>query len=80
MDSLSFKQFAICINNAEYPASLDMYKVYRVLPDKKAEKHGDIRVVDESGEGYLFPADYFVLIQPPLAIARLLNKAYAHAR
>lgn len=77
MTTKSFKQFAICINNSEYPASLDMYKVYRVLPDKQAEKHGDIRVIDESGEDYLFPADYFVLIQPPLQIARILNKAYA---
>ena len=80
MATKSFKQFAICINNAEYPASLEMYKVYRVLSDKKAEKHGDIRVIDESGEDYLFHVDYFVLIQPPLAIARLLNKAYTHAR
>lgn len=83
MTTKSVKQFAICINNSEYPASLDMYKVYRVLPDKDAEKRGDIRVIDESGEDYLFPTDYFVLIQPPLPIARLLNKAYtrqyAHA-
>ena len=83
MTTKSVKQFAICINNSEYPASLDMYKVYRVLPDKDAEKHGDIRVIDESGEDYLFPTDYFVLIQPPLPIARLLSKAYtrqyAHA-
>jgi hypothetical protein len=72
----STKRFAICINNSEYPASLDMYKVYRVLPDEKAEKHGDIRVIDESGEDYLFPTDYFVLIEPPIHIARILNKAY----
>ncbi len=73
------KQFAICINNSEYPASLDMYKVYRVLPDKDAEEHGDIRVIDESGEDYLFPADYFVLIEPPMEIARRLNKAYVQS-
>lgn len=70
-------RFAICINNAEYPASLEMHKVYRVLPDPEAEKHGDLRLIDESGEDYLFPADYFVQIQPPAEAVRVLNQTYA---
>ena len=43
-------KFAVCINNADYPASLELHKIYRVLPDEDAATHGDIRVVDESGE------------------------------
>ena len=72
-----FTHFAICINNTEYPASLEMHKVYRVISDANAEKHGDLRIIDESGEDYLFPADYFVLIEPAMDVARVLSKTYA---
>lgn len=58
-------RFAVCINNAEYPASLERHKIYRVLPDEEAARDGDIRVIDESGEDYLYPAAYFVGIDVP---------------
>ena len=70
-------QFAICVNNAEYPASLELYKVYRVIPDKQAERDGDLRVIDESGEDYLYPQKYFVMVDLPQTKARTLNKAFA---
>lgn len=60
-------QFAICIKNEEYPASLQLWKVYRVLPDEKGARHNMIRVIDESGEDYLFSADYFVPVELPQA-------------
>ena len=53
------RRFAVCIRNAGYEASLERNKIYRVLPDPGAAKDGDIRVVDESGEDYLYPADWF---------------------
>ena len=53
------------MQNEGYPASLERHKIYRVLPDAEAEKHGDLRIIDESGEDYLFPADWFVPIQVP---------------
>lgn len=53
-------RFAVCVDNAGYPASLELHKVYRVLPDKDAESDGDLRVVDESGEDYMYSADRFV--------------------
>jgi hypothetical protein len=56
-------RFAVCVNNGDYPASLELHKIYRVLPDEDAEEDGDMRVVDESGEDYLYPADYFVLVE-----------------
>jgi hypothetical protein len=45
--------FAVCINNAEYPASLQLHKIYRVIPDEDAAQDGDIRVIDESGEVFV---------------------------
>ncbi len=70
-------QFAICVNNAEYPASLELHKVYRILPDAEAEHDGDLRVIDESGEDYLYPAAYFVLVDLPQEKARTLTRSLA---
>lgn len=61
-------RFAVCVNNAEYPASLELHKIYRVLPDTQAELDGDLRIVDESGEDYLYPAEYFVFAELPQAV------------
>jgi hypothetical protein len=66
-------QFAVCVQNEDYPASLERWKVYRVLPDEKAARHKLIRVIDESGEDYLYPESYFVLIKlPPVAAEAFL--------
>lgn len=62
------QQFVICIKNEDYPASLQLWKVYRVLPDEKGARHNVIRVVDESGGDYLFSASYFVPVRLPLAV------------
>ena len=51
-------RFAVCVNNSEYPASLEIHKIYRVIPDKDAEREGDLRIIDESGEDYLYPSRY----------------------
>ncbi len=55
-------KLAICVDNSGYEMSLERRKVYPVLPDASAERSNFIRVVDETGEDYLFPADRFVLI------------------
>jgi len=69
-------RFAVCIRNAGYEASLERNKIYAVLPDEGAERDGDLRVVDESGEDYLFSADRFVAIDVPAAVkASLLKQA-----
>jgi hypothetical protein len=59
--------FAICVQNEGYPASLELWKIYRVLRDKKAGEHQLIRVVDESGEDYLYDQSWFVPIRLPQA-------------
>ena len=68
-------QFAICVQNEGYPASLELWKVYRVLPDERAAAHKLIRVVDESGEDYLYAESYFVPIKLPQAAAKALLAA-----
>ena len=57
--------FVVCIKNEGYEASLEIRKIYRVISDPKGEAKSLVRIVDESGEDYLFPADYFVAIQVP---------------
>ena len=58
------KRFAICVENRG-AEDLDLRKVYRVLHDKDAAATGHVRVIDESGEDYLYPADYFVFVELP---------------
>jgi hypothetical protein len=70
----SHEHFAICVRNDEYPASLELRKLYPVLEDEFADDHGMVRVIDESGEDYLFPGDYFVRVNLPLAVKRKLQK------
>ncbi len=68
-------QFAICINNSEYPASLELHKIYRVLRDEDAEQYAELRVIDESGEAYLYPAGWFMRVELPTEVQRLLLQA-----
>ena len=53
-------KFVICIANDGYEASLEQRKLYEVLPDNEAAKHGQLRIIDESGEDYLFPKRMFI--------------------
>ena len=66
-------KFVVCVKNDHYPASLELFKIYRLIPDARAEEHGMLRVIDESGEDYLYPADYFVLIELPEAVERAIE-------
>ena len=67
--------FAVCINNRDYPASLELHKIYRILPDDDATSNGDIRVIDESGEDYLYRAKDFVAIDVPAKVRSALLRA-----
>jgi hypothetical protein len=58
-------RYAICVKNRGYSAALDVMKIYRVLPDRRAEARELVRIVDESGEDYLYPAAFFVPIEVP---------------
>ena len=65
-------QFVVCLKNEGYQASLEPRKIYRAVPDIRAAEHGLLRVVDESGEDYLYPADYFASITLPQNLIKAL--------
>ncbi len=71
----SSHHFVVCINNAEYPASLERCKIYQMLPDEKAEKRRCLRIVDESGESYIYPQDWFLSISLDSDIETAILKA-----
>jgi hypothetical protein len=60
------------MDNSAYPASLELHKIYRVLDDQDAAREGDLRVIDESGEDYLYPADWFAPIDVPRRVKTAL--------
>ena len=66
------KTFALCIDNSDYEASLIPGKVYRILPDPQAVKDDLIRIVNESGEDYLYHKDHFVFVDFPKAVKKKL--------
>lgn len=66
-------EFVVCIKNTNYEASLEVRKIYQVLPDSKANSHQMIRVIDESGEDYLYPDSYFMLIELPTPLQQVLE-------
>jgi hypothetical protein len=68
-------RFVVCIKNEGYPASLELRKIYQVIPDARAAEHEYIRVIDESGEDYLYPADYFVPIELPQDVEEVFSLA-----
>jgi hypothetical protein len=67
-------RFVVCIENTGYEASLERSKIYVVVPDEAAEREGDLRVGDESGEDYLVAADRFVAVDVPAAVGSSLLK------
>lgn len=71
----SVPRFALCVKNDGYEASLDVKKVYTVLADERGESEGFLRVIDESEEDYLYPADYFVAIDVPADAVKVFSTA-----
>ena len=68
-------KFVLCVSNQGYEVSLEPRKLYQVLPDRIASSRGQIRVVDESGEDYLFPKDLFAAIKLPVAVRKAVLAA-----
>jgi hypothetical protein len=70
-------EFVICIANKGYAASLELRKIYQIIPDKSAAALSQVRVIDESGEDYLYPEYFFVPVQLPQAVERAIRRASA---
>ena len=68
-------RLVICIRNTDYPASLEKRKIYQAIPDSSANEHDQIRVIDESGEDYLYPKDYFIPVTLPKKVEKAVFKA-----
>ena len=73
--SARVKRFAVCVKNKGYEASLELRKIYEVVPDADAEAHRQIRVVDESGEDYLYPLNFFAAIELTQPLRRAVLSA-----
>ena len=71
----SASRYVVCVKNDGYPASLELRKLYSAIPHKAADKAGLIRVVDESGEDYLYPTDYFLPVKLSQAIQKVVRMA-----
>lgn len=69
------RSFAVCIRNDEHEVSLELRKIYEVIPDAVATRHRQVRVIDESGEDYLFPASWFAALELPAPTKRAVMAA-----
>ncbi len=69
------RRLVVCVRNKGFAASLELRKVYTLIADAEAEAQNLLRVVDESGEDYLYPEKYFVALEIPTAIARAIAAA-----
>ena len=67
--------YVVCIKNEGCPASLELLKIYQAIADERATEDQLIRVIDESGEDYMYPADYFVSIELPQAVEQAFDQA-----
>ncbi|HKZ03534.1 MAG TPA: hypothetical protein VI750_08875 [Pyrinomonadaceae bacterium] len=65
-------RFVVCIQNSGYEASLELFKIYLAIPDDDPESHGYLRVVDEDGEDYWYPSDWFYPVDLPRPLERAL--------
>lgn len=77
MNETREKRFVVCIANDGYEASLERNKIYAMLVDPDAAADGDMRIVDESGEDYLYPADWFIPIDVPDPVRESVTRASA---
>jgi hypothetical protein len=68
-------RFLVCVKNRGYVASLEKRKIYMSIPDLAAAKHGQVRVIDESGEDYLYPKNFFLPITLPQSVRKVLVAA-----
>ena len=72
--------FAVCIRNEGYEAAIELRKIYQTVPDPESERHGLVRIIDESGEDYLYPDGFFLSVVLPPVIRRALINVHANTR
>ena len=75
---ISKKEYVVCVDNTGYEVSLEPGKIYEVLPDPVGSSHGYLRVIDESGEDYLFESEHFFPITIPEKLQKALKRMPAN--
>ena len=75
MENIESRQLVICVKDEGYPASLGKRKIYEAIPDPEAARLDQRRVIDESGEDYLYPEDYFIPVELPKSVEDAVIKA-----
>jgi hypothetical protein len=78
-DESTQPRFALCIDNSAYPDDLKVRTIYQLLPDESAARSNYVRIVDETGEDYLYPANLFVPIEVPLEAQKALMRLPTHS-
>ena len=69
-------KFLLCVDNKGYEASLELRKLYQTIPDREAKRHDQVRIIDESGEDYLYPSEFFAPVRLPMQTKnRIIEKA-----
>ncbi len=69
-------KFLLCVDNEGYEASLEVRKLYEKIPDREADRHNQVRIIDESGEDYLYPSKFFASVRLPMHTRnRIVEKA-----
>jgi hypothetical protein len=70
------QKFLLCVDNEGYEASLEIRKLYEMIPDREAERHNQVRIFDESGENYLYPSRFFASVRLSMQTRnRILEKS-----
>lgn len=72
MEEKKSNRFVVCIRNKDYPASLELYKIYQAWSDEDAAEDGDLRIIDESGEDNLYSDDFFIPIEVPQEVQKAM--------
>jgi hypothetical protein len=71
-------KFLLCVDNEGYEASLEIRKLYEQIPDKEAERHKQVRIIDESGEDYLYPAGFFSAVKLSMQTKNMIIEKAAY--
>ena len=71
---MKISEFVVCISNEGFEASLELKKIYEVVADSVASSHDQVRIIDESGEDYVYPSNFFVNIELPASLRAQLSE------
>ncbi|MDD5673571.1 MAG: hypothetical protein PHC61_05385 [Chitinivibrionales bacterium] len=75
LETIMKNHYLVCVKNIGYDASLELSKLYKTIPDPEVEGHAQVRIIDESGEDYVYPKDFFMELELPAEVEQALSRA-----